>query len=99
MPSTPVAVKVAASGADQRTAEITLTNNSRHIAFFIRAEVTKGEDGDEILPITYDDNYVTLFPHESRTIEAHFEASQLGGAAAAVRVAGYNVPAKSVAVP
>jgi exo-1,4-beta-D-glucosaminidase len=96
MPSTPVGVKVAASGADQRTANITLSNNSNHIAFFIRAEVIKGESGDEILPITYDDNYITLFPHESRTIEAHFKASQLGGTAAGVRVAGYNVPTNTI---
>ncbi|HEV2115328.1 MAG TPA: glycoside hydrolase family 2 protein, partial [Terriglobales bacterium] len=99
MPPTPVGVGVTASGAEQRSAKITVTNNSRHIAFFIRAEVTKGIDGDEILPITYDDNYITLFPHQSRTIEAHFEASQLGGAAPALRVAGYNVPKKVVAMP
>jgi exo-1,4-beta-D-glucosaminidase len=99
MPSTPVEAAVTASGTGQRTARITLTNRSRHIAFFIRAEVTKGEDGNEILPITYDDNYITLLPHQSRTIEAHFQASELGGAAPALRVEGYNVPKKLLAIP
>ena len=44
------------------------------MAFFLRAEITKGMDGEEILPITYDDNYITIFPHEMRTIEGlpHF---------------------------
>ncbi|HLK31706.1 MAG TPA: hypothetical protein VKT29_01370, partial [Terriglobales bacterium] len=68
-------------------------------AFFIRAEVTKGMDGQEILPITYDDNYITLFPHETRTIEARFQASQLQGATPALRVQGYNVPKKLAAIP
>ena len=98
MPSTPVVAKVTASGAGERTAKITLTNNSRHIAFFIRAEVTKGMDGEEILPITYDDNDITLFPHESRTIEAHFTAAELGGTEPALRIHGYNVPKKLVAI-
>ena len=99
MPPTPVEVAVASSGTDQRAARITLTNKSRHIAFFIRAEVTRGMDGNEILPITYDDNDITLFPHQSRTIEAHFESSELGGAAPALRVEGYNVPKKLLAIP
>jgi len=99
MPSTPVEVAVASSGTDQHTARITLTNKSRHIAFFIRAEVTKGMDGNEILPITYDDNDITLFPHQSRTIEAHFDSSELGGATPALRVEGYNVPRKLLAIP
>jgi exo-1,4-beta-D-glucosaminidase len=99
MPVTPVRVTVTATGANQRTAKITLTNDSRHIAFFVRAEVTKGVDGEEILPITYDDNYVTLFPREARTIVARFQAAELGGSAPALRVEGYNVPKKVVAIP
>jgi exo-1,4-beta-D-glucosaminidase len=99
MPATSVGVTATLTGSDQRAVKITLTNNSRHIAFFIRAEVTKGMDGNEILPITYDDNYITLFPHQSRTIEAKFEPSQLGGATPALRVEGYNVPKKLQAIP
>jgi hypothetical protein len=36
-------------------------------------------DGMEILPIRYDDNYVTVFPHESRTLEAVFDSALLAG--------------------
>lgn len=90
----PVQLKLAGSVAgngDQRTVTITLTNNSNRIAFFLRVEATAGSGGDEVLPITYDDNYVTLFPHESRTITATLDASQLHGNEPAVRVEGYNV--------
>ncbi len=38
----------------RRTVTITLTNPGSHVAFFVRAEVTRGADGEEILPITYD---------------------------------------------
>ncbi len=60
----------------------------------MRVELTRDSDGDEILPIVYDDNYVTLFPHESRAITAKFQASELEGGTAGLRVAGYNVPKK-----
>ncbi len=59
---------------------ITLTNPCNRVAFFVRAEVTQGADGNEILPITYDDNYITVFPHEIRTIVARF-ATCAGGSA------------------
>ena len=84
-----------AGSSDDRTATITLTNKSNHIAFFVRLELTKGLDGEEILPITYEDNYVTLFPHQSWTITAHFRDSQIVGATPALRLEGYNV-AKTV---
>lgn len=78
----------------EATATITLTNNSKHVAFFMRTEVTKGADGEEVLPITYEDNYVTLFPSESRTIKANFRAAELAGQSPALRLEGYNVSKK-----
>jgi hypothetical protein len=44
------------SGGDV-VATIRLTNRTDHVAFFLRAELTKGPDGEEILPVLYDDNY------------------------------------------
>ncbi|HYK51621.1 MAG TPA: glycoside hydrolase family 2 protein, partial [Terriglobales bacterium] len=73
--------------------EITLANPGNHVAFFVRAEVTRGLDGEEVLPVTYDDNYITVFPHETRTIQATFNSSA-GEVSPAVRVEGYNVAKK-----
>jgi len=70
---------------------ITLTNTSDHIAFFLRAEVTNGPDGGEILPISYDDNYITLFPHETRAIVSTFHRASASGQTPGLRVEGYNV--------
>jgi len=71
-------------------AKITLTNDSSHIAFFLRAEITKAMDGEEILPITYDDNYITVFPHESRIIVGHFHLPAQATWSPALRLEGYN---------
>jgi exo-1,4-beta-D-glucosaminidase len=88
-----VNVKLACATAESNgteTATMTLTNQSNHIAFFLRAEMTAGPDGEEILPITYDDNYVTLFPEQTKTIVARYERPATGPAVA-VRLQGYNV--------
>ena len=44
---------------------IRLHNPSKQVAFFERAEIMSTRDGDEILPIEYSDNYVTVFPGET----------------------------------
>src|ERR1700730_3923881 len=89
-------------GNAEKQVTITLANPANRVAFFVRAEVTQGADGNEILPITYDDNYITIFPHEVRTIMAKF-ATQLsqsasGGLVPALRVEGYNVAKKVISL-
>jgi exo-1,4-beta-D-glucosaminidase len=79
-------------------ATITLTNASNHPAFFMRPEVTKGPDGEEVLPIIYEDNYVTLFSKESRTLWARFRMADLAGQKAYLRLEGYNVAKKTAAM-
>ncbi|HEV2498165.1 MAG TPA: glycoside hydrolase [Terriglobia bacterium] len=76
---------------EETRATITLRNPSSQIAFFVRAEVCKGQGGDEVLPVIYEDNYITLFPHEERTLWARFRTSDLGGSKPYLRVEGYNV--------
>ena len=63
---------IAHTSAGKNSIIITLHNPSDHIAFFERVEVTNGKDGEEILPILYDDNYVTVFPDETVTITSTF---------------------------
>jgi exo-1,4-beta-D-glucosaminidase len=92
MPRTDVAVSSSFSQRNgERIVKITLTNSSNQVAFFLRSEVTKGTDGAEVLPIVYDDNYISVFPHESRTITATFLMSDVAGRQTALRLEGYNV--------
>ncbi len=84
----------------QETVTITLTNTSAtNIAFFLRPEVTAGNNGLEVLPVTYTDNYVSLFPGESITITARYATADLGGQSPFLRVRGYNVPQFNIAIP
>ena len=96
--------RVAVSGAyeqvnDETHTHISLANNSKHVAFFLRAEITQDSDGGEVLPIRYDDNYISVFPRETRTIDAVFDSSLLAGHKPAFRLEGYNVPKQVVPLP
>ena len=103
LPSEAVQVAAAtkrASGGDLTTT-VTVTNPSSNsaVAFFLRADVRKGNpDGtakagdNQVLPITWSDNDITLWPGESQTLTATYHSSLLGGATPVVSVAGWNVP-------
>ena len=94
----PVAVEVRATQAkigDESHVTIRLRNSSGHIAFFERAAISTKRDGDEILPIIYDDNYVTVFPGE--TAEIHGTVSN-DARPCWVKLEGYNTPAISVPI-
>ena len=49
------------------TARVTLRNKSRIPAPFLRLNL-KGNDGEQILPVIYSDNYITLMPGEQKTV-------------------------------
>jgi exo-1,4-beta-D-glucosaminidase len=75
---------------------IRLHNSTSHVAFFERAEILSTRDGDEILPVEYGDNYVTVFPGE--TVEIKGVIPPNGAAPNWVRVAGYNTSPVTVPV-
>jgi exo-1,4-beta-D-glucosaminidase len=92
------ASKTSAGGQD--TVTITLNNTSAtNVAFFLRPEVTAGNNGLEVLPVTYTENYVSLFPGESITITAKYATADLGGQSSYLRLRGYNVPAFNLLIP
>ncbi len=93
----PAALQVSARvTADRDRVTIGLHNTTRAIAFFTRAEVTATRDGDEILPIEYTDNYVTVFPGETVDLEADLADSPM--APHFVRVTGYNTAPVTVPI-
>ncbi len=75
---------------------IRLQNPTQSVAFFERAELLSTRDGDEILPIEYDDNYVTVFPGE--TMEIRGTVPTQGVNPSWVRVAGYNTAPVTVPI-
>ena len=77
--------------AGDAVTRVTLENPSKNLAFFVRLKVNKGAGGQEILPVVWQDNYVSLLPGEKREITATYRAAELGAAKPSVEVKGWNV--------
>jgi exo-1,4-beta-D-glucosaminidase len=72
-------------------ARVTLENPGKSLAFLVHLAVRKGPGGEEVLPVLWEDNYLTLLPGETREIGATYAAKDLGGATPLVTVDGWNV--------
>jgi exo-1,4-beta-D-glucosaminidase len=77
-------------GADAVT-HVVIENPSKSLAFFVRLKIDKGPHGEEILPVLWEDNYVSLLPGEKREISATYRSSVLGAAQASVEISGWNL--------
>jgi exo-1,4-beta-D-glucosaminidase len=92
LPEVGLGVEATASSSDNGS-EVTvlLANGSEALAFFIELRVIDG-DGNSILPVLWEDNYVSILPGESRRLTARFPAEDdLSDAHLAVK--GWNVKA------
>ncbi len=76
---------------DDEITRARLQNPTKDLAFFVRLKVDKGRGGEEILPVIWQDNYISLLPGETREITATYHASDLGTAKPFVEVSGWNV--------
>jgi len=77
-------------GAEAVT-HVTLENPDKSLAFFVRLKVNQGKNGQEVLPVLWQDNYISLLPGEKRELTATYRASELGTARPVVEVSGWNV--------
>jgi exo-1,4-beta-D-glucosaminidase len=89
-------VKLKISSSTERKGEdsvthVTLENPSKALAFFVRLKVSRGAKGEELLPVLWQDNYVSLLPGEKREVTATYRAAELGAAKPVVEVSGWNL--------
>ena len=70
---------------------VTVENHGKTIAFFVRLKLEKGKGGGEILPVVWQDNYVSLLPGEKREITARYHSGSLGAAKPEIEVTGMNL--------
>ncbi len=103
-----VAADTQPASGGKLTTTVVVTNPSSNsaVSFFLRADVRKGnpdgtaQSGDnEVLPVDWSDNDVTLWPGQSQTLTATYAASALGSANPVVSVYGWNVPNAVFAAP
>lgn len=70
---------------------VTLKNPTPTIAFFVHLNVVGKQSGNSVLPIYWDDNYVSLLPGETKEIHAYFSDEDLEGDEPVLKVSGWNV--------
>jgi len=70
---------------------VTLQNPSGHLAFQVHLAIRHKSEDAEILPVLWDDNYISLMPAESREITAHFLSPDALGSESELSVTGWNI--------
>ena len=84
---------------DKTTLTITLDNPTSQIALMVAVKVVRADaHAERILPIYYDDNYVTLIPHEKREIHAEFDSALLKGSRPSLLLSGWNIPSAKLSL-
>ncbi|MGZ3874797.1 MAG: glycosyl hydrolase 2 galactose-binding domain-containing protein [Mucilaginibacter sp.] len=92
MPKAKLMVKQAPVKAKNGVArQITISNPGKTVAFFVHVRALKEKGGDDILPVIFEDNYITLAPGESRTITCSYEDKEAGKGEPYILVNGWNV--------
>ena len=95
-------VRLEASAAATRSGDtvsiqLKLTNPSASPALAIKATTTDARTGERILPAYLTDNYISLLPGETRTIDIQYPASASAGAAR-IGLRGWNIQEGTVNV-
>jgi exo-1,4-beta-D-glucosaminidase len=75
------------------THHITITNTGKTVAFFVHLRVLDGKDGNDILPVIFEDNYLLLAPGETRTIACSYDNKYAGKKVPFIAVSGWNIDA------
>lgn len=65
---------------EERVTTVTVTNPSKSLAFGVHLKLKKGADGEEVLPVLWEDNYFPLLPGESRQVAATYRSREMGRA-------------------
>ena len=83
---------------DEKFGKISLKvkNPSSAIAFFLYMDVVNPATQQPILPVYWNDNYVTLLPGEERTYEASYFLSDSDGSRPVLEVKAWNVEKETI---
>jgi Exo-beta-D-glucosaminidase Ig-fold domain/Glycosyl hydrolases family 2, sugar binding domain/Glycosyl hydrolases family 2/Glycosyl hydrolases family 2, TIM barrel domain len=73
---------------------VTLRNDSKSVALMTHVQLRRKITNKRVLPVYYDNNYVSLIPGETRVIHIQADTKDLHGETALVMVDGFNVTVK-----
>ena len=83
---------------NDRVIHASLENSSSTLAFLVHLRVARSKNEEDVVPIFWDDNYISLLPGEKRQLTARFESAKTGGDSTVLIVDGWNVASTSNAV-
>ena len=95
-------VKVTTSARASREAgkgviHVSMQNPSSSLAFMVHVRAVDTKTGEDITPIFWDDNYVSLLPGERRDISAHYNSAEAPGKAK-LMMDGWNVAPAAISL-
>jgi len=96
----PVRLNVTANSTAHNTSVTThviVRNPSQHLALAIELRLTRSEDGSDITPALWDDNYFSLMPGEERTLNVSYDEKIYPGVPQLI-VGGTNTYAEAAPV-
>ncbi len=70
---------------------VSMVNNSNSVAFMVHPHLTRGNGGDDVVPVFWSDNYFSLLPGEKKSVTAQFDSSSLAGAVPKLVMDGWNL--------
>jgi exo-1,4-beta-D-glucosaminidase len=65
--------------ANDEVIQVSLQNPSSSLAFMVHVRAVDPKSGEDIAPIFWDDNYVSLLPGEKREVVAKYSSTEAGG--------------------
>jgi exo-1,4-beta-D-glucosaminidase len=78
-------------GSGKGIVTVKVKNPSAGVAFQVHVRVTKGQEGDDLVPIFWDDNYFSLLAGEEKSITGTFDLSDTEGKTPVLELDGYNI--------
>ena len=79
------------SPGQPRTSHVLVRNPSTSVAFMVHLRLTNGKGGEDIVPLTWEDNYFSLLPGESRAVQVGYPGPGRQGQKAVLEVEGFNI--------
>ncbi|HLK05515.1 MAG TPA: glycoside hydrolase family 2 protein [Candidatus Acidoferrum sp.] len=98
LPPATVKATVKPLPGNERDAEyhVTLKNAGTGLAFLVHLRLVKGAEKTDILPIFWEDNYISLLPGESREVRVHVRKADLGAARPELLLDGFNLAPETI---
>ena len=70
--------------------KVTLKNPSDKLAFFIGLKAKTSQSREMVLPVFWNDNYISLLPGEERVLTVKMNTKDLNGEKPVIEMKGYN---------